>query len=36
MVAVLGHLDVVPEGKGWTYLFGAEIHDGRCMVADHR
>lgn len=30
MVAVLGHLDVVPEGKGWTYPpFGAEIHDGK-------
>ncbi len=30
MVAILGHLDVVPEGKGWTYPpFGAEIHDGR-------
>ncbi|MDO9508882.1 MAG: Sapep family Mn(2+)-dependent dipeptidase [Thermovirgaceae bacterium] len=30
MIAVLGHLDVVPEGKGWTYPpFGAEIHDGR-------
>ena len=24
------HLDVVPEGKGWTYPpFGAEIHDGK-------
>lgn len=30
MIAILGHLDVVPEGKGWTYPpFGAEIHDGR-------
>lgn len=30
MIAVLGHLDVVPEGKGWEYPpFGAEIHDGR-------
>lgn len=30
MIAVLGHLDVVPEGKGWIYPpFGAEIHDGR-------
>lgn len=30
MVAVLGHLDVVPAGEGWTYPpFGAEIHDGR-------
>lgn len=30
MVAVLGHLDVVPEGDGWGYPpYGAEIHDGR-------
>ncbi len=30
MIAVLGHLDVVPEGKGWKYPpFGAEIHEGR-------
>lgn len=30
MVAVLGHLDVVPLGEGWTYPpFGAEIHDGK-------
>jgi succinyl-diaminopimelate desuccinylase len=29
-VAVLGHLDVVPEGEGWTYPpYGAEIHDGK-------
>lgn len=29
-VAVLGHLDVVPEGDGWNYPpFGAEIHDGK-------
>ena len=29
MVGVLGHVDVVPEGDGWTYPpFGAEIHDG--------
>lgn len=29
MVAVLGHLDVVPAGEGWTYpAFGGEIHDG--------
>ena len=28
MVAVLGHLDVVPEGNGWTYPpYAAEIHD---------
>lgn len=28
-VAVLGHLDVVPPGDGWTHPpFGAEIHDG--------
>lgn len=30
MVAVLGHLDVVPEGEGWSYPpYGAEIHDSR-------
>ena len=30
MVAVLGHLDVVPEGDGWTVEpFGGEIRDGR-------
>ena len=30
MAAVLGHLDVVPEGNGWTYPpFGGEIHDGK-------
>ena len=30
MVGVLGHLDVVPVGEGWTYPpFGAEIHDGK-------
>src|SRR3712207_3687114 len=30
MIAVLGHLDVVPEGDGWTYLpYAAEIHDGK-------
>lgn len=29
-VAVLGHLDVVPEGDGWVYPpYGAEIHDGK-------
>ncbi|GAA0180791.1 dipeptidase PepV [Clostridium sediminicola] len=29
-VAVLGHLDVVPEGKGWKYPpYGAEIHDNK-------
>ena len=29
MVGVLGHLDVVPAGDGWTYpAYGAEIHDG--------
>lgn len=29
-IAVLGHLDVVPEGEGWTYPpYGAEIHDGK-------
>ena len=30
LVTVLGHLDVVPEGTGWTYPpYSAEIHDGR-------
>ena len=30
MLGILVHLDVVPEGEGWTYPpFGAEIHDGR-------
>ncbi|HBM75619.1 MAG TPA: dipeptidase PepV [Clostridiaceae bacterium] len=29
-VAILGHLDVVPEGDGWKYPpFAAEIHDGK-------
>ncbi len=29
MVAVLGHLDVVPAGEGWTYPpFEAQVHDG--------
>ncbi|MCY6483539.1 dipeptidase PepV [Clostridium aestuarii] len=29
-VAILGHLDVVPEGDGWIYSpYGAEIHDDR-------
>ena len=30
MVAVLGHLDVVPAGEGWTVApYGGEISDGR-------
>ncbi|MGD9567610.1 MAG: dipeptidase PepV [Sedimentibacter sp.] len=30
MIAVLGHLDVVPEGDGWTYSpYAAEIHNGK-------
>jgi len=30
MIAVLGHLDVVPIGEGWKYpAFGAEIVDGK-------
>ncbi|BAL80499.1 dipeptidase PepV [Caldisericum exile] len=30
VISVLGHLDVVPEGTGWTYPpYGAEIHDGK-------
>ena len=29
-VGVLAHLDVVPEGTGWTYPpYGGEIHDGK-------
>ena len=29
-IAVLGHLDVVPQGDGWDYPpFGAEIHEGK-------
>ena len=29
-VGILVHLDVVPEGKGWTYPpYGGEIHDGK-------
>lgn len=29
-IAVLGHLDVVPEGDGWIYPpYGGEIHDGK-------
>ena len=29
-VGVLVHLDVVPEGEGWTYPpYGGEIHDGK-------
>lgn len=30
MVAVLGHLDVVPEGDGWAHPpYAAEIHEGK-------
>ncbi|TYP51311.1 dipeptidase PepV [Thermosediminibacter litoriperuensis] len=30
MVGILVHLDVVPEGGGWTYPpYGGEIHDGK-------
>ncbi|HYE81972.1 MAG TPA: dipeptidase PepV [Clostridia bacterium] len=30
MIAVLGHIDVVPEGGGWIYPpYAAEIHDGK-------
>ena len=29
-VGVLAHLDVVPEGEGWTYPpYAAEIHEGK-------
>lgn len=32
-VAVLGHLDVVPEGDGWEYpAYGAEIHDEKIFA----
>lgn len=32
-IAVLGHLDVVPEGDGWNYPpYGAEIHDGKIFA----
>lgn len=32
-VAVLGHLDVVPEGDGWIYPpYGAEIHEGKIFA----
>lgn len=30
LVVVLGHLDVVPEGEGWSFApYGGEIRDGR-------
>lgn len=30
MMAVLTHLDIVPEGSGWDYPpFGGEVHDGK-------
>ena len=29
-LGILAHLDVVPEGEGWTYPpYGGEIHDNR-------
>ncbi len=29
MIAILGHLDVVPEGEGWSHPpYGGEIHEG--------
>lgn len=32
-VGVLGHVDVVPEGEGWTYPpYAAEIHDGKLFA----
>ena len=35
MIAVLGHLDVVPEGEGWTFdPFGGEIRDGKKISYD--
>jgi succinyl-diaminopimelate desuccinylase len=34
-IGILVHLDVVPEGRGWTYPpYGAEIHNGEgCQIA---
>lgn len=30
VIGILAHLDVVPEGEGWTYPpYGGEIHDGK-------
>lgn len=30
LIGILCHLDVVPEGRGWTYPpYGGEIHDGK-------
>ncbi len=30
LISILGHLDVVPEGKGWTHMpYGAEIEGGK-------
>lgn len=30
MIAILGHLDVVPEGDGWTYNpYDAQVHNGK-------
>ncbi len=30
VISVLGHLDVVPEGKGWDYPpYGGEVHNGK-------
>ena len=30
LIGILAHLDVVPEGNGWTYPpYAAEIHDGK-------
>ncbi|MGL6057586.1 MAG: dipeptidase PepV [Culicoidibacterales bacterium] len=30
LIGILGHLDVVPEGEGWTYApYGGEIVDGK-------
>lgn len=32
-IAILGHLDVVPEGTGWIYPpYGGEIHDGKIFA----
>jgi succinyl-diaminopimelate desuccinylase len=34
-MGILGHLDVVPEGSGWTYPpYEARIVDGNCMEGE--
>ena len=37
VIAVLSHLDVVPEGEGWAHdPYGAEIIDGRMIGPRHQ